>query len=180
MIHVDLLKAALKPADNTELQYIQQLERAAVAFVERQTGRYFGPERARTEIVVGTGRRELYLQGPILLDVYGVAQVTSVNEAAYAGGDQTQIVIDEDDGFVVREAVLHRKGGGYWSLGYEYEVVYQQGYGEGEEPGDIRQAVMQLVTHWFENRLPVITGTIATDVPLSVTDIIAANRRPLI
>lgn len=177
MISDYLLTQALKPANLAELEYIKELERAAVALVERETRRYFGPVRTRTEVVVGTGRGPLYLEGPVALDIYDVALVTSVNEAAYAGGDQTEIVDDEDDGYVVREGVLYRKGGGSWARGYEYEVVYQQGYDEGDEPADIRQAVMELVTLWFTIRLPVALGTVAPEVPHNVAEIIAANRR---
>lgn len=177
MISEALLSQALKPVNNAELEYIQQLERSAVAYVERLTGRYYGPVRARTEVVIGTGFGALYLDGPVALDVYSEALITSVNESAYAGGEPTEIVQDEDDGFVVRESVLHRRAGGYWVLGYEYEVVYQQGYDEDAEPADIRQAVMQLVTHWHTIRLPVALGTVAPEVPFNVSDVIAANRR---
>lgn len=177
MISSDLLKLALKPATNAEMEYILALEAAAVAYIERQTGRYYGPERAHTEVVTGTGGTRLFLEGPVLSDVYDVAQITSVNEALYPGSEQTEIVGNEDDGFVVRTDVLYRKGGGIWLRGYEYEVVYQQGYAEGQEPADIRQAVVQLVTHWFTIRLPVALGTVAPEVPHNVSAIIAANRR---
>lgn len=179
MIDDRLLAQAFKPADQSGLEYVRALEAAAVALIERQTGKYFGPVRTRTEYVLGTGSGMLYLEGPVATDVYDVALITSVNEAAYAGGEQTEIDLDEDDGFVVREEVLYRKGGGVWSRGYEYEVVYQQGYDPGEEPADIRQAVMQLVTHWFDNRAPVSEAAMH-EVPLGVSDVIAANRRPLI
>lgn len=176
MISDHLLTQAFRPADQRELEYVRALEAAAVAHVERATGKYFGPVRTRTEYVRGDGRGELHLDGPVASDVYDAPLITSVNESAYVGGEQTELLESDDDGFVVRDSVLHRKSG-VWSRGYEYEVIYQQGYDEGEEPADIRQAIMQLVTLWHEIRLPVALGTVAPEVPHNVSEIIAAHRR---
>ena len=50
-------------------------------------------------------------------------------------------------------------------------VRYTAGYGTSETavPAGVRHAVKMLASHWYEMREPVITGTIASDVPLSVT-----------
>lgn len=180
MISLDLLRIALKEPDHAEDDYILELESAAVAYIENQTGRYYGPERTRTEVVVGGGRSTLYLEGPILLDAYDAPHVVSVYEATYAGAEQTEIVEGDDDGFVVREAVLHRKDGRAWLRGYEYEVEYLQGYAAGDEPGDIRKAVVDLVMLWFNIRLPVALGTVAPEVPHNVSAIIQAHRRMVV
>lgn len=177
MIAIELLEAAIKPANDAETAYIEELELAAVAYIERQAGRYYGPVRDRTEVVIGGGRGALFLEGPVAPDVYDNGVITSVNEAAYPGADLTEIVQDADDGFVLRDDALYRIGGGAWLRGYEYEIAYEQGYYAGEEPADIRQAVMQLVTLWFSVRLPVALGTVAPEVPHGVQAVIDANRR---
>ena len=44
--------------------------------------------------------------------------------------------------------------------------------GYGDEPADvpepIRSAILDLVAHWYENRQPVVTGTIAADLKMMV------------
>lgn len=176
MISVADLRVALKDPPASENAYVKQLEAAAVALIERETGKYYGPVRTRTEIAIGTGFGTLQLVGPVALDVYGVAQIASVNESQYAGGTASEIVADGSGGFIVRESVLYRRSGGFWRSGYEYVVVYEQGYAEGEEPADIRQAVMQLVALWYEARLPVVEAGTLADVPFSLAQIIADNR----
>jgi uncharacterized phiE125 gp8 family phage protein len=49
------------------------------------------------------------------------------------------------------------------------EVKYTVGYGEtsSDVPEGIRQAVLITIGNWYENRQSVVTGTIATELPLS-------------
>jgi uncharacterized phiE125 gp8 family phage protein len=49
------------------------------------------------------------------------------------------------------------------------EVKYTVGYGEtsSDVPEGIRQAVLITIGNWYENRQSVVTGTIATQLPLS-------------
>ena len=53
-------------------------------------------------------------------------------------------------------------------------VTYVAGYGATgtSVPAPLRQAIMFLVGHWDLNRLPVVTGTIATELPLHVEDLL--------
>ena len=49
------------------------------------------------------------------------------------------------------------------------EVKYTVGYGSAASnvPEGIRQAVLLTIGNWYQNRQSVVTGTIATDLPLS-------------
>ena len=49
------------------------------------------------------------------------------------------------------------------------EVQYTVGYGSASEnvPEGIRQAVLLTIGNWYQNRQSVVTGTIATELPLS-------------
>lgn len=49
-------------------------------------------------------------------------------------------------------------------------ITYKAGYGTtaASVPAGIRMAIMGLVAHMYENREPVVTGVVATTVPLSV------------
>ncbi len=57
-------------------------------------------------------------------------------------------------------------------------LEFVAGYGDPEEvPAAIRQAALMLVAHWFEHREAVVTGTIATELPLAVRALLAPFRR---
>lgn len=169
MIELDDLRDALEQPDRSEDPYIRDLEAAAVAYAERQTGLYLGAARDATEYVIGGGTSDLWLAGP-------VAEITSVTEHAYSGDDGTVLTAEDDDGYLVRGDRLVRKNGNTWYRGYEYEVAYSQG---ADVPADIQQAVRQLVALWFEARLPVSDAGLQ-DIPHTVSDIFAAHRAPRI
>lgn len=57
------------------------------------------------------------------------------------------------------------------------EIDAEIGYGAdpADLPEDLRQAVLQLVAHWFERREPVVSGSLAP-VPMTVSSIAAPYR----
>jgi len=57
-------------------------------------------------------------------------------------------------------------------------VTFVAGYGAtaASVPNTIKQAILLLVGQWYENREPVVTGTIATRIPLTVENIIAVHK----
>lgn len=131
---------------------VEDLERAAVAFVETQTGRYFGPPELVEEFIRGNGSRNLWLRDHVTT-VEGESgsgdddALVTVGEWDYPGGTGTDLVQDVD--FVLRqlakESLLVRMANGAWTDGYEYAVTYWRGYQAGEEPADIRQLVLDLI-----------------------------------
>lgn len=147
MILIEDLQALIPDAAETDLDVLREMERAAVAFVETQTGRYFGPRIEHEEIVIGKGTNRLWLldiaADADLTDPYFDAQIV-VEERQYAGGDAT-LVTDYDTRVVRGEAYLVRHAGCFWTKGYEYVVTYMKGYEQGEEPADIRKVVIALV-----------------------------------
>lgn len=47
-------------------------------------------------------------------------------------------------------------------------VTFSAGYGTANDiPRNLKLGMMILVSHWYENREPIITGTIVADTPLS-------------
>jgi uncharacterized phiE125 gp8 family phage protein len=50
-------------------------------------------------------------------------------------------------------------------------VTYTAGYGAAAAsvPEGIRHAILLMLAHWFANREAVVTGTIATEIPLAAT-----------
>lgn len=154
MISLADLKAYLgiDSDDTSEDAVLTTLEANAVAFIQTQTRRYFGPPEEFEEILTGDGSRTLWLsEQPIDApdDQYAIEGKVAVDEREYPGADETALVAGED--FEVRtagnEGRLVRLGSsGKWKCEYEYICTYWRGYPEGEEPKDIRQLVLDLVS----------------------------------
>jgi hypothetical protein len=165
MVNLTELKAALKPADPTDTaedQYLLQCEAAAVAYLERETGRSFA-SATRTEYFEGTGQRELWLaEEPV-----GTVTVTSDGVAVDAAL------------FTVRGRRLrHGTGWGaaWWAEPADLVATYTGGYQEGAEPADARQVVILLVGAFMENR-EAVTDAALVEVPLGARDLIQGLRR---
>ena len=59
------------------------------------------------------------------------------------------------------------------------EIAFAAGYGslESQVPAPLRQAILLLVSHWYENREPVAIGADPAELPLAVAELIAPHRR---
>ena len=161
MIPLHVLGQYLRVEDASQGDLIEELERAAVAFVERETGRYFGPVQMVTEFFSGVAGQAILLRDE-------PTGAVTVEESTGTGW------VTVTDYTRTGRFLYHTVA---WSPYVDIRVTYQRGYAEGKEPGDIRGAVLQMTVHLYENRLPVAMGTIAGDVPLSVNDVIRKHRR---
>lgn len=174
MISLADLKLAIRAkTGSAEDDYLTALEAAAVAYLERETHRYFGAAANATEWHRGMGTSTLFLrEAPSAIP-------TTVTERVDPGDqDPTTVTASASDGYTLRGRRLIRKDG-VWVRGYEYEVTYARGYASGAEPADVRQAVTQLVALAYEQRLPLVVGTVAFPVPHSVQRVIDTWRRQL-
>lgn len=153
MIQPSELTAWLGSPDETGLTGILvPLEERAVEVIERETMRYFGASTTHTEIIVGGGTSKLRLRER-------PSAITSVEERQRPGDPWVSVTEAADDGWELDDTprsptpyTLLRKNGIPWRRGYQYRVVYEFGYAEGEEPGDIRQAVMDIVAVKYQER----------------------------
>lgn len=60
-------------------------------------------------------------------------------------------------------------------------IVYVAGWlTEQSVPAEIRQSVLLLVGHWFDNLAAVVTGTIATEIPYTVKMLLTHWKLPVI
>jgi uncharacterized phiE125 gp8 family phage protein len=59
------------------------------------------------------------------------------------------------------------------------EIDFVAGYGDApsDVPQPIRQALLLLIAHWYENREPVEIGATATPIPGTVSDLLSPYRR---
>lgn len=188
MIALAELKAALNipAADVLYDDLLTEYEAAAVAYVQRRTGWYIGPELSAEFVIEGGGGGVLWLPEK-------ASAVTAVASRAYEGGTETAIATGDADGWALRLPPgethgmrLVRKGGYGWTQGLEYKVTATIGYpaspilvgpDEWPAPDDDRADVTALVAHWFENRLPVAVGTVAPPITNHVEARLNARRR---
>ncbi|WP_342642877.1 head-tail connector protein [Rhodoligotrophos ferricapiens] len=58
------------------------------------------------------------------------------------------------------------------------EIEITAGYGDAPEdvPQPLRQAILQLVAHWYENREPVALGDHAFEIPAMINALVAPYR----
>jgi hypothetical protein len=135
--------------EDADQDTLAALERAAVAYIEGATSRYFGPPQIITEYVYGDHIGRLYLRHHPTVDPDYPQDGVEImlGERIIPGGAIT--VYTQGTDYAVRvgdlESVVMRWGGYRWTRDYEYEVIYWRGYPEGEEPADIRQLVKDMV-----------------------------------
>lgn len=143
----DLLSWLGNPGEPNVLTVLEALEGMAVDIVQRETGRYFGPVVEHVELLSGVGTARLRLRER--------PDEVALVEHRMRPGDAWADV----DGFELytlpRATVgseLVRTGHQRWLLGHEYQATYNFGYAEGEEPGEIRAAVMDVVDLLYHDR----------------------------
>lgn len=170
MIDESSLRAALRDPPAADLEYLRQLRDAALAHVEKLTGKWYGAARDQAVTLEGKGSRTLWLPGPLL---QGYEEVT-VAERAYPGGDPRTILEDDSDGWEIRGSTLLRHGGAVWWSGWLYDVTYQQGATEASVPADVGRWIQETVAGWYEVRLPV--GDAVSVVPTGAEAIMQTRR----
>lgn len=148
----DLLDWLGNPNEPGVTALLTALEARAVDIVEQETERYFGASTTRTEYLKGDDTNVLRLRER-------PATVTSLEYRMYVGDAWTAIVGADADGWELRlpasetaGGVLLRKAGLCWSSCYEFKATYTFGYTAGAEPGEIRQAVIDLVSFKYNER----------------------------
>lgn len=159
--HVELAES-----DTTHDATLAALLKAARQCVENRTNR---------QLVTATWDLKLDafpLSGPILLPYAPVASVTSITYVDSAGDSQTwassnYVVSTSREPCEVRLA--YSKSFPVTRVQPDAVTVrFVAGYGDPEDvPAAIKQAMLLLLGHWFENREAVVTGTIATELPQS-------------
>ena len=141
---------------------LEDLERAAVAHVERVTGLFLGPPQARTETITGTGNRYLILR-----------QVPQPGTAVTVTDQYERTITDFR---IIGRTLFRDMGWGSYGWPVFFTVTYTVGVARHQEPRDAWQAVLLLVAHWYENRVPAVTGAIAGEVPLTVNALLGSMR----
>lgn len=137
------------------------LRDAAVAEVEARTGKLL----VETSGLVWRGD----FPSPYLARLELAREpLISVQSIAGVDGDGADITLDAED-FIVRMGGSWLAPSAAWPLGWRAgSVVITFTAGFASPPAQLVQAVLMLTAHWFANREAVITGTIASELPLGV------------
>lgn len=114
------------------------------------------------------------LDGDLLLPIMPVSSITSVK---YQDGDNTQQTLATtyyEAAEWNRFGIVRLKYSQVWpsTLGHHDDVVVRVVFGYGASgasvPGPVRQVIRWLVGHQFENREPILTGTISKELEMTV------------
>lgn len=167
------VKAFLKLEHNDEDTLIDTLIAAARLHVEAATRRVLVGQEWRLVLDGWPSGRMVEIP---------LAPVKSVEAITVYDADGEPAVLDETDYVADLAAaparILVRRAVPAGAAFNGIEVDFTAGYGPGAEdvPAPLRQAAMQLVTHWYEMREPVSFGGAPHAVPKSVDALIAPYR----
>jgi uncharacterized phiE125 gp8 family phage protein len=157
--------------------YIESLIVAARMWAEEWTRRAFITQTRRlTMDRFPYGRRDIVLPYPNLLTVTGITYTdTSGDTQTWAASEYT-VDTDELPGRVrLNYGVLFPVAR---TAPNSVTVTYTCGYGPAatDVPAGIRHAIKILCGHWYDNREPVVTGTIAAEIPYAHVSLLNPYR----
>lgn len=109
----------------------------------------------------------------------------SINSIKYYDSQGDEQTFSDDDYYVDEKPLLGRivlKSDKSWPVvetgrPSAVRVQYIAGFGNSDQVDDtIKTAIKQLVSHWFDNREPVLTQGIATEMPFHVKFLLEISR----
>jgi uncharacterized phiE125 gp8 family phage protein len=112
--------------------------------------------------------------------------IQSVTAVTLHDDDATSRSLDIDnfvvDGFANPARLVWRGQGavpaaGMIANGIEIDFVAGHADAAADVPQPIRQALLLLIAHWYENREPVEIGASATTIPAGVSELLMPYRR---
>jgi len=168
------LKAHLRVTHTDEDTYIGTLITAARQWIENYTNR---------QLVTATWT--LYLDGfsaQIDMPHPPLQSVTSVQYYDTGGTLQTLSSAVYTVDTYARIGRLVEASGQVWPATQDIinavQIEYKAGYGDAGSnvPTAVRQALLLLAAHWYENRESVVVGVTSTHVPETVDSLLASYR----
>jgi uncharacterized phiE125 gp8 family phage protein len=157
--------------DGEQANLVLGLMNVATDVVAQMSGRVLAPETWAMSVSSASGDLALP-KSPVI----GVTSITYYDPADVL---QTAVLADfyvfsDPDSTIIRP-----KTGKTWPVTMAREdaltVTFQAGY--QTVPPALKQAVLMLIAHLFENREAVVTGTIVSELPLGLQSLINLYRR---
>jgi len=166
-VTLDEAKAYVRIDHDTEDDYIATCISAAREYAESHTGRAFVTQTRSVSLdAFPDGYR---LDGQ---------PIQSIEQVTYVDDEGAERLVDESVYRLDANGRVFLAADGAWPTGaQEVVITYDCGYGEPEDvPAPLRQAILFLVAHWYNNREPVAVATIASNVPFTVDAILSLHR----
>jgi hypothetical protein len=159
-------------ADEADLPTLRRLEKAAIAYIQGRTGRYYGATAEIVEPLQWNGWPMPLANDP----VDGEVTLESWSSGAWSEVDASSYTLL--NGFIFLESTTTSA----LSRPTRYRATYNAGYEVDADddnvwaaPDDIQQAVLLLVGSWMENREAV--GQVTQAVELGVDALLASHTR---
>ena len=184
VISVDEAKQHCDVTHDDDDTYLAGLIDAAQRHIEKQT--QLSAVESRFTVFYRCWPDELVLPRWPAIKLEKVEYVDPDNEVKTVE-DAKLVQLDDVPSFVVRTGGVGnlQVGGDFvnaklspepWpTLGrdpYPVRATFQAGFTETTTPADLKHAVKLLVRHWYDERSPVVVGTISTDVARSLASLI--------
>jgi uncharacterized phiE125 gp8 family phage protein len=168
-VTVEEAKANARVTDDAEDDLVQTLIDAATAHCEMLSGVAIGAQT--WELVL-----DAFPDGDIVVDLGPVTSVTSIKYLDEDGAEQTMSASDYVVDVASRSGRISAPDG--WPTASETLNAVRVRFVTGTDaPKDVKQAILLLVTHWYDNRAAVVIGATAVDVPLGVAALLGLHRR---
>lgn len=165
----------VRSTDSAVIPELRRLEKAAIAHIENRTGKYFGAaQEDYIEYLSWRGWPMPIANNPeeiSLLESWDGTAWTEVDPSSYSYAN----------GYIWWNSTAS------WSpltMPTRYRATYDTGYEVDQSdddvwaaPDDIRQAVLLLVGHWYENREAVVAEHISSVIELGVDALISGHIR---
>ncbi|WP_428303904.1 head-tail connector protein [Lacipirellula sp.] len=111
-------------------------------------------------------------------------RVQSVEEIKYVAPDGTETILDDELWRLLDDREpAEIEPVDYWPATHcrrrsAVSIKFRVGYGDAAEdvPHLLKAGMLMAIGHWYENRQEVLTGTIATLIPKSASDIFEQHR----
>lgn len=161
----------------TDDDYISALISAATTYVENVTGRQLLEKQYRYWL-------DEFPSGNIILPKAPLITVDGIEYATAQGVYSAFAAYEYDE--ISEPGRVFPTYGNVWptpiAIPNAVCVTFTCGYaaidssGTAGVPEAIKQAVKILVSHWYEERAPIVTGTIVAEIPMSVTALLWQYR----
>ena len=155
---------------------IRRLIGAATTFVETRLGRQLVNATLKLELDEFPAN-ELWLPRPPLSSVSSIKYYDTGNTQQTLASSEYEVDASSEPGRVRPTAASSG-----WPSTYDrlnaVEILFVAGYGATTEtvPEDIRQAILFVVGHWYENREATIVGKTTPEIELALRSITWANK----
>lgn len=169
------VRAFMRLDDTSEDMLVTALITAARATLEAETRRAFVTQQWRLVF-------DRFPDCTIVLPLAPVSAVSAISLLARTVPDEALDVALYELDLGGEPPRIWKADGAAWPKAKRraagIAVDFTAGYGGAAAvPQALKQAVLMLVAHWFETRLPVAFGDTGTDIPLTVAALIAPYRR---